>query len=102
MQASKQSSMHASKKLSKQADKQGSKQASKLQVYKQAIKQESKQAIKHLGGIQLEPCPGGACLFNPGNNFQCTFLNCLWRIDHHSKEISQINSSRAKTGLCKV
>ena len=38
---------------SKQAGRQGSKQAGK---------QASKQVIKYLGGIQSEPCPGGACL----------------------------------------
>ena len=53
-----------SKQAGKQAGKQASKQASKetsKEAGRQLSRQASNQAGKHLGGIQLEPCPVGAC-----------------------------------------
>ena len=55
--------LRASKKEYLKGDEKG-KQAGKQagnQESDQAGKQESNQAGKHLGGIQLEPCHGGAC-----------------------------------------
>ena len=64
MQANKQAPKHACKQTSKYASKQAYKQASmhaSRQAGKQAIKLVRKQAVKHLEGIQSEPCPVGAC-----------------------------------------
>ena len=48
------------KQTGKQAGEQAGEQAGK-QAGKQAVKQVGKQADKHLEGIQMEPCPVGAC-----------------------------------------
>ena len=78
-QASKKASKKAGKQAGKQAGRQAIKQAGKQagkkasrQASKQAGEQASNEAGKHLGGIQSEPCPVGACRIGDaghGSNF---------------------------------